>query len=90
MAKKKQQIAANPTSAELSMLQVLWFTSLRLLVGRIKGDAADAAQSCFYESHEQAVRAANDYIERFYNPKRLHSALSYVSPNEFEQRLLLK
>ena len=43
-----------------------------------------------YESHEQAVRAANDYIERFYNPKRLHSALSYVSPNEFEQRLLLK
>ena len=87
MAKKKQQIAANPTSAELSMLQVLWFTSLRLLVGRIKGDAA---QSCFYESHEQAVRAVNDYIERFYNPKRLHSALSYVSPNEFEQRLLLK
>ena len=65
MAKKKQQIAANPTSAELSMLQVLWFTSLRLLVGRIKGDAA---QSCFYESHEQAVRAANDYIERFYIP----------------------
>ena len=43
-----------------------------------------------YESHEQAVRAANDYIERFYNPKRLHSAFSYVSPNEFEQRLLLK
>jgi len=35
MAKKKQQIAANPTSAELSMLQVLWFTSLRLLVGKL-------------------------------------------------------
>lgn len=43
-----------------------------------------------YETHEQAVRAANDYIERFYNPKRLHSALGYVSPLEFEQRLLLK
>lgn len=43
-----------------------------------------------YESHEQAVRAANDYIERFYNPIRLHSALDYVSPNQFEQRLLLK
>ena len=43
-----------------------------------------------YESHEQAVRAANDYIERFYNPKRLHSALDYISPAEFEQRLLLK
>ena len=43
-----------------------------------------------YETHEHAVRAATDYIERFYNPKRLHSALDYVSPTEFEQRLLLK
>jgi transposase InsO family protein len=43
-----------------------------------------------YETHEHAVRAANDYIERFYNPKRLHSALGYVSPTEFEQRLVLK
>ncbi len=43
-----------------------------------------------YETHEQAMRAANDYIERFYNPKRLHSALDYLSPIEFEQQLLLK
>ena len=43
-----------------------------------------------YESHEQAVHAANDYIERFYNPKRLHSALDYISPAEFERRLLSK
>jgi transposase InsO family protein len=43
-----------------------------------------------YETHEQAVRAANDYIERFYNPIRLHSTLDYLSPLEFEQRLLLK
>lgn len=42
-----------------------------------------------YETHEQALRGANDYIERFYNPKRLHSALDYLSPLEFEQRLLL-
>ena len=25
-----------------------------------------------HESHEHAVRAATDYIETFYNPKRLH------------------
>ena len=43
-----------------------------------------------YETHEHAVRAANDYIERFYNPQRLHSALDYLSPLEFEQRLLLE
>ena len=32
-----------------------------------------------YQTHEQAVRAASDYIELFYNPVRLHSALGYVS-----------
>ena len=28
-----------------------------------------------------------DYIETFYNPKRLHSALRYLSPLEFEKLL---
>jgi len=43
-----------------------------------------------YETHEQAIRSANDYIERFYNPERLHSTLGYVSPNQYEQRKLYK
>ena len=38
-----------------------------------------------YATHEQATRAATDYIERFYNPKRRHSALGYESPVLFEQ-----
>ena len=29
-----------------------------------------------------------DYIETFYNPKRLHSALGYLSPMEFEKRFI--
>ena len=37
-----------------------------------------------YETHEQATRAAADYIERFYNRSRLHSSLGYLSPIEFE------
>ena len=41
-----------------------------------------------YQTHEHAQRGTNDYIERFYNPKRLHSALDYLSPLEFEKRLL--
>lgn len=29
-----------------------------------------------------------DYIERFYNPKRRHSKLRYLSPMAFEDRAL--
>ena len=46
--------------------------------------------ACPQRLHEQAERAANDYIERFYNPTRLHSALDYLSPIKFEQQLLLE
>ncbi|OWK25395.1 hypothetical protein AJ87_10410 [Rhizobium yanglingense] len=28
-----------------------------------------------------------DYIERFYNPKRRHSTLVYLSPNEFAKKV---
>ncbi|MBM4134352.1 MAG: IS3 family transposase, partial [Nitrospira sp.] len=27
-----------------------------------------------------------DYIERFYNPRRRHSTLGYLSPMEFEKQ----
>ncbi|NND96103.1 MAG: IS3 family transposase [Pirellulaceae bacterium] len=40
-----------------------------------------------YATHEQATRGASDYIERFYNPRRLHSSLNYQSPIDFEQAI---
>jgi len=38
-----------------------------------------------FQTHYQARSAVFDYIETFYNPKRLHSALGYRSPIDFEQ-----
>jgi putative transposase len=38
-----------------------------------------------FQTHQQARSAVFDYIETFYNPKRLHSALGYLSPVEYER-----
>jgi putative transposase len=39
-----------------------------------------------YRTHDQAKADVFDYVERFYNPKRRHSTLGYLSPMEFEMR----
>lgn len=43
-----------------------------------------------YATHEEATRAVTDYVERFYNRVRLHSALDYQSPIHFEECQLLE
>jgi putative transposase len=39
-----------------------------------------------WRTHSQARMAVFDYIEAFYNPRRRHSALAYLSPAEYERR----
>ena len=39
-----------------------------------------------YENLEQLRDHIEEFIERYYNQKRLHSALGYRSPGEFEQQ----
>ena len=39
----------------------------------------------FYETRQEARDDIIEYIEMFYNSKRKHSYLGYVSPNEYEE-----
>jgi putative transposase len=39
-----------------------------------------------YRTREEAKADMFDYIERFYNAKRRHSTIGYMSPMEFEQQ----
>ncbi len=41
-----------------------------------------------YKNYEDAKKAIFEYIEGFYNSKRLHSALGYKTPNEIEFKAL--
>jgi len=43
-----------------------------------------------YRTREEAKRDIVDYIEMFYNSKRRHSYLGYVSPKQFEKTWLAK
>ena len=70
-------------------------------LGRV-GHAGDnaACESCIstlkeewikrhsYESRDQARLSIFRYIETFYNPRRRHSALGGISPDEYERRCL--
>lgn len=42
-----------------------------------------------YRTRDQARADVFDYIERFYNPRRRHSTLGYMSPIDFEAKMRL-
>jgi putative transposase len=69
-----------------------------------RGDAFDnaACESCIstlkrewikrhrYQSRDQARLSIFHYIETFYNPRRRHSSLGGISPNEYEKRFQIR
>ncbi len=38
-----------------------------------------------FRTHTEAKMAVFDYLEGFYNPRRRHSALGYLSPVDYER-----
>jgi putative transposase len=44
------------------------------------------ARCCRFKTQAEARLAVFDFIEGFYNPRRRHSALGHLSPNDFERQ----
>jgi transposase InsO family protein len=55
-----------------------WFSTLKSELGERFEDARDAKEKLF------------DYIEVFYNQQRMHSAIGYAAPAEFERAAVMK
>ena len=51
----------------------------------IKGEMIDHED---YATRTAAIDAIADYIDGFYNPRRRHSAINYLSPIEFELKFM--
>lgn len=51
----------------------------------VKTECFDNFRHGIPKTRDEALRSLFHYIELFYNPKRLHSALGYKSPVQFEQ-----
>jgi transposase InsO family protein len=49
------------------------------------GTLKSELDQCQFSSFQEAECVIFEYIEVFYNRKRLHSALGYKSPDEFEK-----
>jgi putative transposase len=55
------------------------------LIGTLK---VEKILRCRFRTREQAKREIFEYVEMYYNRKRLHSSLGYMSPFEYEKRTL--
>lgn len=79
-------LKAHGITCSMSKLGDVWdnaalesfFSSLK--IERIRGRV--------YRSRVEARADVFDYIERFYNPKRRHSTLGYLSPVDFEKQAM--
>ena len=81
-----RQLAASGLTPSFSRIGDCWDNAVAesffhsLKVERLRGRPA-------YATRQEATRDLGQYIEGWYNPRRRHSTLGYLSPAEFERRL---
>lgn len=62
-------------------------SSLESFFATLKTEEIEGAD---YQTRQQAEFSIFSYLEGFYNAKRRHSSLNYLSPNDFEGYTSLK
>ena len=84
----QQMLKNNAMVSSMSRKGNCWDNSVaESFFGKLKTERVfDSA----YSTREEARRDIVDYIEMFYNSKRRHSYLGYLSPKEFEKKMSLK
>ena len=77
-------LADNGVSCSMSRSGNVWDNAaMESFFSSLKTERTDRK---VYRSRTEAKADVFDYIERFYNPRRRHSTLGYISPIEFERR----
>lgn len=80
------------TNVQVSPVDIIAHSDLRLLAVHPDrhGDSSTFKHELVYETawltRAEARLAIFDYLERFYNGQRMHSALGYLSPIAFERQ----
>jgi putative transposase len=84
----QKQLTLNGMISSMSRKGNCWDNSVaESFFGSLK---TERVFDCSYLTREQARRDIVDYIEMFYNSKRRHSYLGYLSPKEFEKMMAMK
>ena len=67
----------------IMQLQKVFFCACTLFEKTLK---KELVRKTIFRTREEARDKIFEYIEMFYNSKRRHSYLGFISPNEFEKR----
>ena len=71
-----QDLGVHPTQLRNDVAMESFFSSFK----------TERTSRKLYRTRDEAKADVFDYIERFYNPKRRHSRIGYMSPMEFESQ----